>query len=350
MDKKALTVISTDWHLKEINIEQIVDLVKQKCELGKQLGVKTLFCLGDILDSRPGQKEVVLTALSNIINLVCVDFGFDFWIIPGNHDKQNYRSYSSYLDSYKHHPNLHVIDRKGGVPMGDVLFHMLPFFKEDMWLEELEDYKKYIEEFDKNKKYVLLSHTAINGSVNNDGSKVECGISVGDLKEFDLVLLGHYHNQQQVSKNIFHIPSIQQNNFGEDNQKGFTIVYDDCSFDLVKSKFKEYEKVVIDMDKHNADFVDKKIVEYSNVDKYVRFEFIGSEERVKFIKREKFLLHGIDVKIKVKEIEDNIEYISEEVKKHDNVTIVKEFEQFCKENNKDFNKGIQFLNKKLNGN
>lgn len=347
--KKEIAVISTDWHLKESNIEQIKDLVRQKCELAKSLGIKVLFCLGDMLDSRPGQKEVVLTALSDIINMVCTQYEFDFWVIPGNHDKQNYSSYDSYLNSYKFHPKFKVIDRKGMYSVGDVLFHMMPFFKEDMWFKELEDFKEYIGEFDKSKRYVLLSHQAINGSVNNDGSKVQCGISVNDFKGFNLVLLGHYHNAQQLSKNIFHIPSIQQNNFGEDPEKGFTVVYDDCSIDLVKAKFKEYEKIVIDMDKHNSDYVDEQIVKYSNTNKYVRFEFIGSEDRVKFIKKEKFIAAGIDVKIKVKEIEKEIEYVSSEIKKHDKDTIVEEFKEFCNENKKDFNEGVKFLNKKLNG-
>lgn len=48
--------------------------------------------------------------------------------------------------------------------------------------------------------------------------------------------LGHYHDYQQVGSNIFHLGSLQQNNFGEDESKGFWMLYDDCTVELLKSK------------------------------------------------------------------------------------------------------------------
>jgi exonuclease SbcD len=197
-------------------------------------------------------------------------------------------------------------------------------------------------------KHILLSHTAINGSVNNDGSKVECGISVGDFKQWDLVLLGHYHNQQQVGSNIFHIPSIQQNNFGEDNQKGFTVVYSDGSFELFLSKFKQYEKVVIDFDKTSKKQLDTIIKQHSNNDKFVRLDFVGSSDKIKSLNKEELIALGFDVKIKVKEVEQTIEFAEEEVKNHTKESITEEFKLFCKEKNKDFKTGMVYLNKKLN--
>ena len=64
---KVAAVVSTDWHLKRENVEEIIDLVNQQCELAVKLGVETLFCLGDIFDSRKSQELVVLTAFKDFL-------------------------------------------------------------------------------------------------------------------------------------------------------------------------------------------------------------------------------------------------------------------------------------------
>lgn len=344
--RTPITIISTDWHLKESNKDQIKDLVRQKCKLAMELSVDTVFMLGDVFESRSGQKVEELVSLDEILD-VFKEYNIKLVMIPGNHDKQNYDSPKSFLQPYKHHPALMLIDRAGGVPIRNYHFSLLPFFREKVWLERYQELLEYLGEFDKGIKHVLLSHIAMNGSVNNDGTKVECGISVTDFKQWNLVLLGHYHNQQQVGANVFHIPSIAQNNFGEDNQKGFTVVYDDGSFDLVTAKFKEYEKVSIDFDQTNRATLDLMIKEYANAAKFVRFEFTGSADRVKAIDKEELTALGIDVKIKVKEVEQTIEFATEEVKEYTKDSIVEEFAKFCEEKGHKYDEGIIHLNKKL---
>ena len=346
MTKKVVTICSTDWHLRKDNIEQIKSLITQKCELAKTYHIDTVFCLGDVFDSRPGQSVSTLSGLYEILDIFS-SYSIRLVIIPGNHDKQDYSGVESFSSPFRDHKSLMYVDQAGGVPIKNFFFHLLPFFKEEEWKRRFSELCKYIRPFDKNKKHILLSHIAINGSVNNDGSKIDCGIAIGDFKEFDLVLLGHYHNQQQVGPNIFHIPCIKQNNFGEDSDKGFTLVYDDLSLELVKSEFKGYEKIVIDLDKISKKDLSNLTREYSNSEKFVRFEFIGDSELVRSINKEELISLGIDVKIKVKEIEQTIEYANEEVKKYNQNSIIEEFKKFCTEKEKDFEKGVTFLSKKL---
>jgi exonuclease SbcD len=345
-DKKPVTVISTDWHLKESNIDQVKDLVKQKCELAKQLGVDTVFCLGDIFDSRSGQKEVTLRAFSDILETFS-SYGIKLWMIPGNHDKTILSIDDSFLDPYKHHPKFKLVKMSGRVPIGSTFFYLLPYYKAPIWLEKYHELVDYIGSFNIGEKHILLSHIAMNGSTNNDGSKVECGIAPTLFKSWDAVLLGHYHDQQQIASNVFHIPSIQQNNFGENNQKGFTVVYDDASFELVRSKFKEYVKISIDFDRTSKNDVKAIVKENIDPNKFVRLEFVGSADKIKSLDRDEISSLGIDVKVKVKEIEDTIEYATEEVKEYDSVSIVEEFKLFCEEKGKDFDKGNEYLQRKL---
>jgi exonuclease SbcD len=345
--RKPITILSTDWHLKESNTEQIKDLVRQKCELAKSLDINTVFCLGDIFDSRSSQKLSLLVAFSEILEIFA-DNHIELWAIPGNHDKRILESDYSFIDPFKYHPNFKYVPKAGMVPFGDVKVHMLPYFKENVWVNNYADMVEYIGDFDKSQKRVLLSHIATNQSVNNDGSHTDWGIAVGDFKQWDLVMLGHFHDQQQLGQNIYHIPSIQQNNFGENDQKGFTVLYDDLSFDLVVSSFTRYEKVKIDFDTTTKKELDQLVKKYADSDKNIRFEICGSADKVKSLDKEAISAMGIDVKIKVNEIEDTIQYAKEEVKNYTKDNIVEEFQLFCEEKEIDFEKGMQHLNKKIN--
>lgn len=338
MEKKIIGVLSTDWHLKESNIESIKDLIIQKCELAKSLSTENLLCLGDVFDSRKSQTISVLNAFGDILDTI-ERYGLVLYVIPGNHDKSNYSSFESFLDPFAHHPAIRLI--RGSFRMlGRVV--MIPYFNDDMWVEEYSDIAKIDGQ-------ILLSHQAFTGSRNNDGSEVLSKISTTMFSNFNLVLFGHYHDQQQLAPNCYHIPSIQQNNYGENTDKGFTVLYDDFTFELVKSKFKEYKKVVVDLDKTSKKELDTLIKENSmSEDCHVRFELVGDESKIKSISKEIFVNNGIDLKTKIKEIEDNIQY-EEEIKEYTVDSIFTEFELFCEEKGKDYKKGVSYLKEKLNG-
>jgi DNA repair exonuclease SbcCD nuclease subunit len=64
-------------------------------------------------------------------------------------------------------------------------------------------------------------------------------------EHFDLVIIGHYHNAQQVD--IFnYIGSSFPHNFGEDNNKGICLLYDDLSLEIIDYHFKRYINYVVD--------------------------------------------------------------------------------------------------------
>lgn len=348
--KIPLAILSTDWHLKEQNIEQIKALAKQKCDLALKLGVKNLFILGDVFDSRPGQKASVLKAFSDIL-IQFAEHELKVFAIPGNHDKQSYFSDESYLDVYSKHKNFVVIHKMGGVPFKDhgINFYMLPYYKPVEWINKLIELEEYVFTPEKPEgKCVLLSHQAINGSVNNDGTKVVNDISVNDFSNWDLVLLGHYHDRQQPGHNIHHIPSIQQNNFGEDEDKGFTVFYSDLSFELVKSDFVPYQTVDIDLDTVTIKKLDELVGKIDSECKNVRLNFIASSKTAKSLSREKYSALGFDVRITLREVEDDIVYADKEVKEYDAQSIKDEFKQFCEERQYDFETGVSFLNAKVN--
>ena len=174
------------------------------------------------------------------------------YCISGNHDKTNYDSKESFLDQFQYHPALKLNGLLGGIPFrnSNIFLHFIPFFSNDLWIEKFEELivREEILSTSTSIRHILCSHIAVQGSQNNDGTIVESNIKHTMFKDFYKVFLGHYHNQQRIN-NIFHLPSLQQNNFGEDEDKGFTVLYDDGSHELIKSNFKPYRKIKIDVDK-----------------------------------------------------------------------------------------------------
>lgn len=339
MEKTVLTVISSDWHIKLNNIDRIVDLIQQKIDLAKKLETTNLICLGDVFQSRQAQPLSVLKCFEYVLNLID-RAGMVLYCIAGNHDKINYSSEDSYLDQYQWHPALKLIRNILTFRMGDFDLHFIPFFEESLWCEcfgeLLESSLGLPHGGEFTGKDILLSHQAISGSMNNDGTKIENSLRPLMFKGFFKVFLGHYHNQQQMGENIFHLPSLQANNFGEDNEKGFTVLYDDGSHELVISTFSEYCTIKINLDKINElELNDIKrdaaiLIEESGAN--VRFKFEGSEDKVQAIKSEEFTTFGIDVKKEYRTIVKSIEKAETgEVITYDNKTILRKFDIFCEE-------------------
>lgn len=346
-DKKVIAIIITDPHLHENNINEVTDIFIQLKKLGEEHRCNSYFLLGDVFDSRISQREEVLTAFSNILN----NFENDtIYCIPGNHDKTDYKSNDSFITPYKHFPGFELFD-KGTVFNFKGYFNalMIPFFDEKVWIEDF-NYSS-IEALNNIKiPKILFSHISITGSVNNNGEKVENGITASLFKDFNKVFLGHYHNQQQVGKNIFHLPSPQQKDFGEDSEKGFTLLYEDLSHEFVKSSFKEFEKIKIDLNDISLDEL-KDFIKEVDTEKNVRFELWGDKGSLKSFDKTIFVNSGIDVKMKSKALEEFLlpenEGFTTVTEIHSSESLIEEFKEFCDVKQYDFEEGQEILKQVL---
>lgn len=335
--KKAVAILSTDKHIAPRNLTEMYDLFRQEIILAKERNITNIIWLGDIFNSRESQRQEVLTFLSNVL----VEYkkaGLEIYCLPGNHDKTDYNSYDSFLDCFVLAPHFHLLKKASCFELGGIKFDSVPFFNEEKWVEEFSKIPKKIA------GQILLSHIAVDGSINNDGSKVGSeNIKPPMFSHYKSVFLGHYHNAQQVGKNIWHLPSTRQNNFGEDNEKGFTVLYDDFSTEFVKSKFTEFVKFRIDLSESSIEEAMElaKTIEKENA--RITFEFQGSEDKLYALDKKFFVNLGISVSTKNKDVEvEDIEY-AEEVKKMTDEDIMEHFKRFCIKNNYSFDEGIKYL-------
>lgn len=326
--KKPIGLLSSDWHLEENNLKEKSELIEQKIHIAKKLGVKDCFVLGDIFTERKAQPLINLGfgGFKSIAERFIKE-GLRLHVIPGNHDKVNYKSENSYLDIYDREICLYRnVDKYLELEDKKVIIYTLPYFDEKSTaLSYLTKIKP-----DKSKINILLTHLSIDGVPNNDRNVVRNDILSGLFTQFTQVFVGHYHNRSDVGKNIHYIGSLNPSNFAEDANKGFTILYNDGSFKSLLSTAKHYEKIVIDLREINIKDIDKLVEDYKDSEDIIRFEFIGTEAQLKSINDIQIKKSGIDIKKKQIEIEEGIiaaannEFIS-----FTKAKIIEEFDKYC---------------------
>ncbi len=322
--RTAIAVIGTDSHLKKDNESLVTSCFEQARALMIELEVEDFIHAGDFFTIRNAQPEDSLRTAKTIYQMFG---GYNFWQIPGNHDKTSLDSPNSYLDVFDKYCNL--IREEGYLDLEGVRVHFIPYFKED---GSYKDYlKKAIKNIDTAKKNVLITHIAVSGVKNNDASVVENSITSKLFAKFDTVMTGHYHNRSKVGKNIHYIGSMYAGSYGEDNEKGLTVLYNDGSFDYFQLDFPHYIKVEVKAgDKEDLKKVQK---EHKDSKNHVRLVFKGEKSKLEAINKTELEALGFDVKY-----EDSTKIINKQIAEGElmmfNRSNLKEaFTEFCKAGN-----------------
>lgn len=331
MNRNPIAIILTDTHLslKTSKINQ--QIYNQAIDLAKSLNVKAIYHGGDVFTSRKQQPLDNLTSFSDILNKFKSN-DIDLYVIPGNHDKVNYTSERSYLDVYDWHTNCTIFPRYGLHENNGVNVWFVPYFQEgEIYLQYLNSVKQSMNVSHIN---VLITHIAINGVRNNDGTLVDQGIHPDCFEQFDFVYVGHYHDKSTINSTIQYVGSAYQSNYGENTDKGFTVLYDDGSCSFVNSTFPKYIKYDIDLLQERERLNDLVIGHQSDrTDNHVKFNLIGPKEVVKSFDTNQYKKLGFDVSVESIEYskglqdayQDNFTTFSKE-------TIEKEFSVFCEVN------------------
>ena len=336
-----IAIIFNDAHLKTGNEQDVIHSVRHLLKYAKKNEITSLIFAGDLFDSRSFQRQSVLQAFDEILDLVN-KAGCTLYIFPGNHDKTVYASYDSFLDVYRHYPNVVFNRELSVIELDGIKITLLPFFSDDMLIPMLEE----AEGTD-----VLISHFEMAGSTHLGKVSNKSVINKKLLSKWTKTYLGHYHNHHEITEDIVHLPSLRQSNFGEDDKKGFAVLYNDLSYKLIEGDFKRFKKLTININTTTSDQIKKLITTYQNSSDTIRFEFVGDESKLKALDKAQFNDTGIDVKVKYEVKYDftdsNIELPT--VVEHYGEEQVKDaFKVFCDEKGYDYQEGVVLLNKFLN--
>ena len=336
--KDILAIIFNDVHLKTGNEDEVYESTKHMVEYAVENKIKNLIFAGDLFDSRTMQRQKVLQTLDKMLNLFHAN-GLTLNMFPGNHDKTLYNSFDSFLDIYKHHPCVKFNRGLENMVLDGVSIDLLPFFSDDMLIPMLENAKG---------ANILISHFEMAGSNHLGHISKKSTINKKLLSKWNKVYLGHYHNHHEITKDIVHLPSFRQESFGEDNNKGFSLLYKDGSYEIVKGSFKEYVKISFDLGESGGD-MHSQIELHKNSNNTVRFEFNGTEAQCKAIDKTLFKDTGIDVKMKYVEIYENeIIEPSKIIERYSKDEIMGSFKEFCSSKGYDYSEGSKMIKEFLN--
>ena len=339
--KKPLAIIFNDIHLKPENEEAVLESIIHMLKYAKVNKIKNLIFAGDLFHSRSFQRESTLQACDKILGL-CHTANCTLYLFPGNHDKTIYEGYDSFLDPFRFYPSVIFNKEVTDIEIGGKKITLLPFFSDNMLIPMIENHEG---------GDALISHFEMSGSTNLGRVSGKSSITRTMLKKWKKTYLGHYHNTHEITKNIIHLPSLRQNDFGEDSNKGFSVLYDDLSYEIVKGKFREFTKTIIDVNKTELSQIKVLIDTYKNSENTIRFELIGDESKLRAFDKSIFEGSGIDVKLKYEEkytFDESESNIPKAISKIGKTEVIKSFEEFCKEKSLDHKEGLELLNEFLN--
>lgn len=226
-------LLINDIHLSKDNSAEFHQNWQEAIDICKKYDIPTIVIGGDLWQSRAGQTlNVLMDARTAIIKATVVN-NLNIIIESGNHDKVDPEAVWSYNHIFSEYANVDVVDDYAGYGVdNNVMLWLINYYPENgSFIEKLNEVVGAMKESDYN---ILYCHEGINGALATASDK-ELPIDI--FKPFDKVLVGHYHNRTSIDNGrIEYIGSSRQHNFGEDEEKGYTILYSDGSIKFIKNK------------------------------------------------------------------------------------------------------------------
>lgn len=339
-------LLINDLHIGKETISEFTANWNEALEICKTKGITEIAVGGDLFNSRASQTLDILLAVHEAL-MAAAGTGIRVVLANGNHCKVNPESVYGYCHVYGEHRNVTVVDNYLTLPVGHgehALLHIIPYFPEDgSFTAKLDEVRKH--GFDASKMNLLYVHEGINGALSQPNEKE---LPPGIFKGFDKVFAAHYHNRCKVKPNIEYIGSSRQHNFGEDEEKGYTILYSDGTHEFIRNRTNiRYRVIDIDADKVDTRLKDRleEIREDGGYRTKVRVH--GSAARTSNIDRKELIEAGAS-KVEIVVREDMPADVSpaDLFDKFDSRKIRDSYRDFC--NGKDIRNvelGINYLSK-----
>lgn len=339
-----------DIHLSKDNIPEFLLNWEEALSVCEEAGIRRMAVGGDLFLSRSSQTLGVLLAAHDAFTAACGK-GISVYLANGNHDKVDPEALRGYCHIFGRHGNVFVADDYLTLSEEGWGFslHMMAYFPENgSFMEKLEALVRSGLD-DKRKNYLYL-HEGINGAL---AHSTDTGLPAHIFKDFDRVFAGHYHNRCAIRGTaIEYIGASRQHNFGEDEEKGYTILSSDgtCRFirNRVNKRYKVIEAASGSAGIHLADRIEELRADGRNMVK-VRILSPGPGCTVD---RDLLLKAGASrIEIVYEEQEQSAASPSSLLEKYDMGKIREAYRTFCKEKKiGDVSTGLAYLSKINNDN
>lgn len=231
-DRIPCALLINDVHVSKDNIPEFHKNWDEALSICQAENISDLIIGGDLWQSRSSQTLSTLLAIREAL-LKADKLGIDITIAEGNHCKVDQESIYGYSHIYDQYPGVTVIDDVKCYNYDKVNLYIMSYFPESgSFTERLQVVVSEL--LDKSKINLLYIHEGINGAL---AVPSDHELPTKIFNDFDKVLVGHYHNRCVIKgTNIEYIGSSRQHNFGEDEEKGYTILYKDGTTKFIKNQ------------------------------------------------------------------------------------------------------------------
>ncbi|NDW10966.1 phosphoesterase [Dysgonomonas sp. 520] len=335
-----------DIHISKDNIPEFTANWNEALSVCEQFSITLIALGGDLFLSRAAQTLDVLLAVHDAL-LSAEKNGINIILVNGNHDKVDQESIRGYCHVYNPHSNVTVVDDFLTIeePGWKFSLHMVAYFPENgSFTEKLG--ALVTGGLNEEKINYLYIHEGINGALAHSSDHE---LPANIFKDFDRVFVGHYHDRIIVKgTNIEYIGSSRQHNFGEDEEKGYTIIHNDGKYEFIKNKVNtRFKTIDVPVDKAGDQLCDE-LEEIKAEGRYrVRVRVHSSAAKASTVDKSKLLSAGagkVEIITTDPEIMDTLP--SSLFEKFDNRKIMENYEEFCKEKNiENIELGLSYLSK-----
>lgn len=338
-------LLMNDIHVSKDNIPEFQANWDEALAICQQSHIEDLVIGGDLWQSSSTQTLATLMAVRQAI-LKATSMGLRLTIAEGNHCKVDRESVLGYSHVFSAYPNVHVVDDYTFINIGKqtVLYVMSYFPENGSFKERLEALVQ--NELETEKYNVLYIHEGINGALATVNEKE---LPTNIFRDFDAVLVGHYHNRCKLpGTNIEYIGSSRQHNFGEDEIKGYTILYDDGSYEFVQNQANiRYRVVNYDCAELNDETLARIQTESAEGRVKIKASITCSPREATGIDKRKLMDAGITkIELVTEDQSVGASAVSGLERKYDKSGIIQEYVGFCTEKGiENVELGLKYLDK-----
>lgn len=344
MKNQACALLINDIHISKDNIAEFHKNWDEALELCKEHNIADLIVGGDMMLSRSSQTLPILMAVRSAILKATKTYNLNVILANGNHDKTDQEKIEGYNHVFSDYENVEVVDEFVGYDYGDNLtLWVMSYYPENgSFIERLDALKDGLEP---DINHILYIHEGIRGGLSTPSDDE---LPAHIFSEFSKVLVGHYHDRKMIpGTNIEYIGASRQHNFGEDGEKGYTILYSDGSTEFVKNEVNQrYMVIDVELADMDDDFM-ARLAEIKADSRYkvkVRIKCESSQSST--VDKQKLAECGAN---KIELVTEQTIVMSTDHKsittKFDKSGIKEEYTNFCSQKSIDNQLGLQYLDK-----
>lgn len=338
---KPIALLMNDLHIAKDNVLEFEKNWNEALSVCEEYGIKQIFIGGDVFTTRNVQYLAPVMSVMRCLERTTTK-GIETTIAFGNHDCPVYGGKDSWCDALSYVDGVTVINDFKVINLGDKLLAMIAYFPEETMMEaKLQELDKYLAKFDYGYSDIILYiHSGVHGALGD--FDVPSEMPQEPLLKYHRVLCGHYHNRTTIADtNIEYIGSSRAHNFGEDEDKGYTLLYPNGETLFVKNEVNaRYVTEDIEL---------KDLSDWKNAydERYkVRLRIHCQAAEADTVDKTELLERGAN---KIEFVTEKLQAIeagqSEMDEKFDNKNLQFEYQSFCKEKDINSRFGLEYLTK-----